>query len=81
MMQARTRYVFVAVAAGLAVSCYDVEPWAVAFVDDGPYLSTEYSGPTALPRTPNVHSELPVAAAGDANQASDARAKRRITIG
>jgi hypothetical protein len=29
----------------LAVVYYTVEPWAVTFLDDGPYYSTEYLGP------------------------------------
>lgn len=29
----------------LAVVYYTIEPWAVTFVDDGPYYSTEFSGP------------------------------------
>jgi len=29
----------------LAVIYYTIEPWAVTFVDDGPYYSTEFSDP------------------------------------
>jgi len=39
----------------LAVLWYLIEPWAVTFVDDGPYYSREFSGPiTELP----VHSQV-----------------------
>jgi hypothetical protein len=42
-------------AALLAAVWYVVEPWAVTFVDDGPYYSNAYSGPIAeFP----VHSQL-----------------------
>lgn len=42
-------------AVSLAVVWYLVEPWAITFVDDGPYYSREYSKPvTELP----IHSQL-----------------------
>ena len=44
-MRSRTGYVLSAIAAVLAVSYYAIEPWAATFVDDGPYFSTEYTGP------------------------------------
>lgn len=37
--------VLVAVAAALALAWYAVEPWAVTFVDDGPYYSRPFDSP------------------------------------
>ena len=31
----------------LAIVYYTIEPWAVTFLDDGPYFSTEFSAPIA----------------------------------
>lgn len=42
---AKTALFLSVIAAVFACSYYVIEPWAVTFVDDGPYFSTEYSGP------------------------------------
>ncbi|MDH3615976.1 MAG: hypothetical protein OEQ90_05820 [Gammaproteobacteria bacterium] len=43
-MGLKTSSILVVVAGILAVAWYAVEPWAVTFVDDGPYYSREFSG-------------------------------------
>ena len=54
-MQRSPLFVLFAVIAVLAVSYYAIEPWAVTFVDDGPYFSDEFTGSVDdLP----VHSEV-----------------------
>jgi hypothetical protein len=53
-MRSKAAIITVMVAA-MAVSWYGVEPWAVTFVDDGPYYSGDFSGQIAeLP----VHSQV-----------------------
>lgn len=37
--------ILVVIAAVLALAYYAIEPWAVTFIDDGPYFSTEYLQP------------------------------------
>ncbi len=44
-MQRSSLSVLLVVVAVLALTYYVIEPWAVTFVDDGPYFSTEYSQP------------------------------------
>lgn len=41
-MKTKTALCVLAVAGGMAFGWYTVEPWAVTFVDDGPYYSSEF---------------------------------------
>lgn len=44
-MRHKIGFLLSVIAAVLALSYYAIEPWAVTFIDDGPYFSTEYSKP------------------------------------
>ena len=46
-MQPRASSVILVVIGALAIVYYTIEPWAVTFIDDGPYYSVEYSDPFA----------------------------------
>ena len=46
-MRIKAPSVVFVVAGVLAIVYYTVEPWAVTFLDDGPYFSTEFSGSIA----------------------------------
>lgn len=49
-MRLKSTLVVTAIAVTLAFAYYTIEPWAVTFVDDGPYFSTEFFGAVeALP--------------------------------
>ena len=54
-MQSRIRTVFFIVVAALSVGWYLAEPWAVTFVDDGPYYSEDFLSP--IDKLP-VHSSV-----------------------
>ncbi len=46
-MRLKILSIFAVVVGALAVFWYIVEPYAVTFIDDGPYYSSEFSGPVA----------------------------------
>ena len=43
-MRPKALSVIIVAAGFMAVGYYTIEPWAVTFVDDGPYYSTDFSG-------------------------------------
>lgn len=51
VMRLKSLSIFVVIAGALALAWYIVEPYAVTFIDDGPYYSSEYLEP---------FSELPI---------------------
>ena len=54
-MRLKSVLIFVSVLVLLAVGWYQLEPWAVTFIDDGPYYSREYSRPVeSLPLQSSV---------------------------
>ena len=46
-MWLKSPFVVLVIVVVLAIIYYTIEPWAVTFLDDGPYYSTEFSGPIA----------------------------------
>ena len=46
-MKPGTLLIFLVISGASALSWYLVEPYAVTFIDDGPYYSSEFSGPVS----------------------------------
>lgn len=53
-MRRKTPSILVLVVVALVFAWYLVEPWAVTFVDDGPYYSNRFPGPIAELNTQSV---------------------------